>query len=99
MQSWNRNCSGAEIAIFCHEPFLYWAELSSYHCAADSYTASRVSECQSSTQGGAVNCRLRQVIPEANGIWEEGLLVNHGSGIGLESYFDLFFFSYYFITV
>lgn len=32
-------------------------------------------------QCGAVNGRWRQFILAANGIWEEGPLVNHGSGI------------------
>ena len=27
-------------------------------------------------QDGAVNCKLRQVIPEANGIWEEELMAS-----------------------
>ena len=37
LQGWNRNCNGAEIVTFCHEPILLWAELSSYHCSRQLY--------------------------------------------------------------
>ena len=37
LQGWNRNCSGAEIATFCHEPILLSAELSSYQCSGQLY--------------------------------------------------------------
>ena len=33
-------------------------------------------------QCSAVNSRLWKVVPEANTIWKEGLLVYHGPGVG-----------------